>query len=98
MMAGFQKHAHLTKGAKEQLDLMKYAKEILDMSIRAGKMALGDAVDLPEGAEPVKRDLRSLGSCLAPACKMLELEYEHTIAAKLQEEIDALKEANAKDR
>jgi hypothetical protein len=67
MMKGYLNKAHLTKGAKEQLDLMRCAKEIYDMSIRAGKMALGD-IPRPESA-----DLRSLGGCLGPAAKIVEV-------------------------
>jgi len=56
-----------TKAAKEQLDLMKCQKEIYDMSIKAGKMALGE-IELPATA-----DLRSFGSCLGPATKVVEV-------------------------
>jgi len=70
MMAGFQKHAHLTKGAKEQLDLMKCAKEIYDMSIRAAKIAIGDE---KSKNKEVKPDLRSFGSCISGAAKVVEV-------------------------
>jgi hypothetical protein len=70
MMAGFQKHAHLTTGAKEQLDLMKCAREIYDMSIRAAKIAIGDE---KSKNEEVKPDLRSFGSCISGAAKVVEV-------------------------
>jgi hypothetical protein len=70
MMAGFQKHAHLTKGAKEQLDLMKCAREIYDMSIRAAKIAIGDE---KSKNKEVKPDLRSFGSCISGAAKVVEV-------------------------
>jgi hypothetical protein len=67
MMAGFQKHAHLTKGAKEQLDLMKCAKAIYDRSIKAMDMALGK-IPTPETA-----NLSAVGACAGPAVKMVEI-------------------------
>jgi hypothetical protein len=69
--------------------------EIYNMSIKAGKMALGEKVEDAKQQDP---DLRSFGSCMSPAAKMAELLYEKDTAAKLQEEIDALREQMAKDQ
>lgn len=63
MMAAFQKHAHLTKGAKEQLDLMGCAKEILD-----------DCRDNAEKAKNVaktSRDYRDASGCWDAATRAL---------------------------
>jgi len=70
MMAGYLNKAHLTKGAKEQLDLMKCAREIYDMSIRAAKIAIGDK---KSKNKEVKPDLRSFGSCISGAAKVVEV-------------------------
>jgi hypothetical protein len=63
MMAGFQKHAHLTKGAKEQLDLMKCAKEIYDDCKDNAKKAKGKAES--------SRDFRDASGCWDAATRAL---------------------------
>lgn len=67
MMAGYLPRAHLTTGAKEQLDLMRCAKEIYDRSIKAMDMALGD---IPT---PATANLSVVGACASPAVKMMEV-------------------------
>ena len=89
------KSAANAREAKAGLDLIACQKEVYDLSIKGAKIALGELKS--ENAE-VKADIRAFGSCLGPATKIVESVYESTIAAKLQEEIDALKEANAKDQ
>jgi len=63
MMKGFQKHAHLTTGAKEQLDLMKCAKEILDdCRDNAGKA---------KNVAKTSRDFRDASGCWDAATRAL---------------------------
>lgn len=88
--------------AAEDAGIIKHGKtlddrinEIYTISIKAGKMALGEQVPDVKKQDP---DLRSFGSCMGPAAKMAELLYEKDTAAKLQEEIDALREQMAKDQ
>lgn len=59
--------AHKAMEERAGLDLAECAKEVYDMSIKAGKIALGD---LPC---PASADIRSFGSCMAPAAKVVEV-------------------------
>ncbi|MCK9570649.1 hypothetical protein M0R72_17000 [Candidatus Pacearchaeota archaeon] len=63
MMAGFQKHAHLTVGAKEQLDLMRCAKEIYEDCRDNAAKAKGKAES--------SRDYRDASGCWDAATKAL---------------------------
>lgn len=69
MMAGFQKHAHLTKGAKEQLDLMRCATEIFmdckDSAEKAKKKA--------ERKDGKARDFKDAMGCWDNAVKSMEV-------------------------
>jgi hypothetical protein len=69
MMAGFQKHAHLTVGAKEQLDLMKCQKKVWDDAQEAVDYALGRKKKPTDG----ELNLAVFGQCIAPMTKIIEV-------------------------
>jgi hypothetical protein len=55
---------------KAGLDLIACQEEVYNLSIRAAKIALGDEVSENEAVKP---DIRSFGSCLGPAAKVVEV-------------------------
>ena len=56
------------KVGREQLELLKCQKEVYDLSIKAARIAIGD-----EKSKLVKPDLRSFGSCISGAAKIVEV-------------------------
>ena len=68
MMAQFLPRARAMKVGREQLELLKCQKEVYDLSIKAARIAIGD-----EPSDLVKPDLRSFGSCLSGAAKIVEV-------------------------
>lgn len=59
-----------TKAAKESLELAKCQREVYDLSIKAAKIAIGDE---KSNNKDVKPDLRSFGSCISGATKVIEI-------------------------
>lgn len=55
---------------KKGLELLTCQEEVYNLSIRAAKIALGDVVS---ENKKVKPDIRSFGSCLGPAAKVVEV-------------------------
>jgi hypothetical protein len=81
---------------KEAIDLQKWAQEIHDLSIKAGKIAIGEIKD-----PVIPPDLRSFGSCMAPITKVFDCmtrKSENTNRNETESDglIDALK-ATAKN-
>ena len=68
MMAQFLPRSRAMKVGREQLELLKCQKEVYDLSIKAARIAIGD-----EPSELVKPDLRSFGSCISGAAKIVEV-------------------------
>ena len=68
MMARFLPRSRAMKVGREQLELLKCQKEVYDLSIKAARIAIGD-----EPSEMVKPDLRSFGSCISGAAKIVEV-------------------------
>ena len=62
--------AKATRDVKKGLELMECQEEVYNLSIRAAKIALGD--EISENKE-VKPDIKSFGSCLGPAAKVVEV-------------------------
>jgi len=62
--------AKRSRDAKEGLDLLKCQKEVYDLSIEAAKTALGK---IASKNPDVKPDLRSFGSCISGAAKVVEV-------------------------
>ena len=59
-----------TMAVKEGLDLLKCHKEVYDLSIKAAKIAIGDENSKNNDVKP---DLRSFGSCISGATKVIEV-------------------------
>lgn len=89
MMAGFQKHAHLTKGAKEQLDLMRCATEIFmdckDSAEKAKKKA--------EQKSGKARDFKDAMGCWDNAVKSMEVLAKVSPDGNKETESDGMIEA-----
>lgn len=67
-MVNKQKEAKIVDNLiKEAIDLKKWAEEIHDLSIKAGKIAIGEIKD-----PVIPPDLRSFGSCMAPITKVFD--------------------------
>ena len=55
---------------KRGLELLTCQEDVYNLSIRAAKIALGDEIS---DNDAVKPDIRSFGSCLGPAAKVVEV-------------------------
>lgn len=77
-----------TKAVKEGLELVKCQKEVYDLSIKAAKLAMGDEV-----SDHVKPDLRSFGSCISGATKVIEICVKVAPNDSSETESDGFEEA-----
>ena len=88
MMAQFLPRSRAMKVGREQLELLKCQKEVYDLSIKAARIAIGD-----EPSELVKPDLRSFGSCLSGAAKIVEVLAKIAPNDQSETESDGFEEA-----
>ena len=88
MMAQFLPRSRAMKVGREQLELLKCQKEVYDLSIKAARIAIGD-----EPSELVKPDLRSFGSCISGAAKIVEVLAKIAPNDQSETESDGFEEA-----